>query len=64
MHQARPDPIGFMTPLVLLLNEIRNAVNKGMALGSERFKSELEALHSRRLRPSKIGRPPKQHEKV
>lgn len=37
--------------------EIRKAVNLGMALGSERFKDELEALHALRLRPGRPGRP-------
>jgi len=40
-----------------LLKSIREAVNKGMALGSDRFKDEIEALHGRRVRPAHIGRP-------
>lgn len=43
-----------------LIHDIRSSVNQGMALGSERFKDELEALEGRRVRPSKIGRPMKQ----
>ena len=40
-----------------LLTEIREGLNKGMALGSERFKEEVEALTGRRLKPKKVGRP-------
>jgi putative transposase len=40
-----------------LIKDIRSAVNKGMALGSERFKDEIEGLCSRRVRPGKMGRP-------
>lgn len=29
---------------------------KGMALGNERFKDEVEALTDRRLKPKKVGR--------
>lgn len=47
-----------------MIADIRNAVNKGLALGGDRFKSELEALHQRRLRPAKIGRPPKGEKSV
>jgi len=44
------------------LNSIRQAVNQGMALGSERFKSEIERLAGRRVVPMKRG--PKPKEKV
>jgi len=35
----------------------RILLNKGMALGSDRFKEEIEALTGRRLSPKKVGRP-------
>ena len=37
-----------------LIKDIRSAVNKEMALGSERFKDEIEGLCSRRVRPGKM----------
>lgn len=40
-----------------LLKEIRENTNKGMAVGSERFKEEIEALTGRRLHSKKRGRP-------
>lgn len=40
-----------------LLVEIRNGLNKGMALGKDRFKQEVEKLTGRRLMPKKVGRP-------
>jgi putative transposase len=40
------------------LNDIRDALNKGMALGNEKFKDEMEMLLSRRVRPATPGRPP------
>jgi putative transposase len=40
-----------------MTNDIRKAVNKGLALGDERFKEEIERLHGRRLRPARMGRP-------
>lgn len=39
--------------------EITSSINKGMALGSERFKDEVEELYGRRVKPGKIGRPKK-----
>ncbi len=42
-----------------LLDDIRSAVNKGLALGNERFKQEIEVLYGRRLKPAKMGRPRK-----
>ena len=39
------------------LQEIRETVNQCRVLGSERFKDEIEALLSRRVRPGKAGRP-------
>lgn len=40
-----------------LLNEIRLGLNKGMAIGNDRFKEEVERLTGRRLTPRKVGRP-------
>jgi putative transposase len=40
-----------------LLTEIREGLNKGMALGNERIKEEIEVLTGRRLKPKKVGRP-------
>jgi len=42
-----------------LITDIRSTVNKGLALGDERFKQEIEALCGRRVRPAKMGRPRK-----
>jgi putative transposase len=41
----------------VLLDEIRTNGNKGMAIGNDRFKEEIETLSGRRLRPKKRGRP-------
>ncbi len=40
-----------------LLQEIRDSTNKGMAVGNDRFKAEIEALTGRRLHLKKRGRP-------
>ncbi len=40
-----------------LIKDIRMAVNKGLALGEERFKDEIERLYNRRVRSAKMGRP-------
>ena len=45
-----------------LLKEIRQSVNKGLALGSERFAAKIEALTDRRVTPRKAGRPKKSTE--
>lgn len=42
-----------------LLEEIRRSVNRGLALGNDRFKDEIENLYGRRVRPAKMGRPRK-----
>ena len=42
-----------------LLKEIRESVNKGLALGSERFTAQIEALTDRRVTSRKAGRPKK-----
>ena len=39
-----------------LLEEIRGSVNKGLALGNDRFKDEIESLYGRRIRPARMGR--------
>lgn len=40
-----------------LLKDIRSNTNKGMAVGSVRFKKEIEVLTGRRLQSKKRGRP-------
>jgi len=40
-----------------LLEDIRQSVNKGMALGNERFKEDIERLIARRVTVGKRGRP-------
>jgi REP-associated tyrosine transposase len=40
-----------------LLEDIRSSINKGMAVGHDRFKEEIEILTGRRLKPKKVGRP-------
>jgi len=42
-----------------LIDDIRSAVNKGMALGGDRFKQEIETMSGRRVTPAKMGRPGK-----
>ena len=42
-----------------LVNEIRHASNKGMALGNDRFKQEVEKLSGRRVTSLKRGPKPK-----
>ena len=39
-----------------LLEDIRSAANKGMALGNERFEAEIESLTGRRMTAKKMGR--------
>ncbi len=39
------------------LKEIRETINKGLALGNERFTSQLEALTEQRVTARKPGRP-------
>jgi len=43
-----------------LLNDIRSATNGNYALGSERFRKEIEQMIGRRAGPGKQGRPPRQ----
>ena len=40
-----------------LIEDIRTSLNKGLALGSECFKSEIEQSTGRRVREAKLGRP-------
>ena len=40
-----------------LLTSIRENTNKGLALGNDRFKEEIEALTGRRVKAKKQGRP-------
>jgi len=40
-----------------LLTNIRQSVNKGLALGNERFKEEIEQLTGRKMQEGKRGRP-------
>ncbi len=47
-----------------LLEEIRSATNKGMALGNERFKEEIKHLTGRRMQAKKAGRPTGWRKKV
>jgi putative transposase len=42
-----------------LLAQIRDAVNKGLALGDDGFKTQVEALYGQRIRPATMGRPKK-----
>lgn len=39
------------------VEDIRNAVNHNLALGNDRFKSQIETLYGRRVRPARMGRP-------
>jgi len=41
----------------VLIEDIRLSLNKGLALGSERFKSKIEQSCGRRVREAKLGRP-------
>ena len=42
-----------------LLDQIRGSVNKGLALGNDHFKDEVETQYGQRVRPAKMGRPKK-----
>lgn len=43
----------------ILIKDIRDSLNSGLALGSARFKDEIECLYNRRVSVAKAGRPPK-----
>ncbi len=47
-----------------LLKEIRMCANKGLALGNERFTTQIETLTNRRITPRKAGRPQKRIEGI
>ena len=47
-----------------LVEDISLAINKGMALGSERFKDEIEELYGRRVKHAKMGRPRKRESRI
>ena len=38
-----------------LLEQTRSSVNKGMAIGHDRFKGEIEVLTGKKLKPKKVG---------
>ncbi len=42
-----------------LINRIRNAVNKGHALGEKHFRKKMADIYGRRVGPAKMGRPKK-----
>lgn len=42
---------------IKLIEDIRKTLNKGLALGNERFKTEVEQLTARRVTEGKRGRP-------
>lgn len=44
-----------------LLKEIRESINKGLALGSEQFTSQIETLTNQRVTARKPGRPRKRN---
>ncbi len=47
----------------ILLQDIRKTVNRGLALGDERFKEEIEMLTKQRVTARKVGRPRRDVEK-
>ena len=44
------------------LDEIGDAINKGLVMGTEIFKGEIELRLKRRIRPEEMGRPQKRGE--
>ena len=44
-----------------VLKEIRESINKGLALGNERFTSQIEELTNQRVTARKPGRPRKRN---
>ena len=42
-----------------IIEDIRQATHKGMAIGNEKFKDEIEKLTGTNMRPKRIGRPNK-----
>jgi putative transposase len=47
-----------------LLKEIRENINKGLALGNKRFTTQIETLTNRRVTARKAGRPKKRRDNV
>lgn len=43
-----------------MIKDIREATNRGLAVGNERFKQEIAANYKRRLKPGRVGRPKKE----
>jgi putative transposase len=39
-----------------LLDDVRSALNKGLALGSEDFRDQVEMLYGQRVKPARMGR--------
>lgn len=46
------------------IDVIRDATNRGWALGSKRFRDEIAALEKRRVEPGIRGRPPRQNDEI
>ncbi|QYJ92057.1 hypothetical protein K0H81_02480 [Shewanella halotolerans] len=44
------------------VDDIRQATNKSMAIGNEKFKSKIERITGKSMRPQKMGRPSKNSE--
>ncbi|PKG76617.1 transposase [Shewanella sp. GutCb] len=42
-----------------IIDDIRQATHKGMAIGNDKFKDEIEKLTGKSMRPKKLGRPSK-----
>ncbi|MEJ6123188.1 hypothetical protein MT390_15095 [Vibrio sp. 2-Bac 85] len=40
-----------------MINDIRQATNKGMVIGSDTFKDQIEKLTGNSMHPKKMGRP-------
>ena len=40
-----------------IISDIRQATNKGMVIGSDTFKDQIEKLTGKSMHPKKIGRP-------
>jgi putative transposase len=43
-----------------LLDDVRSALNKGLALGSEDFRDQVEMLYGQRVKPARMERPKSQ----
>ena len=40
-----------------MISDISQATNKGMVIGSDTFKDQIEKLTGKSMRPKKMGRP-------